>query len=458
MRNGKEEPPEQKGSELPGSSREPAGERVTLRKILAFFIPLGLSASLVSLSHVIINGTLARALHPEATIAAYSIAMSVFIITERPAVFLRQTCSALAGDRGAFRAVGMVAVYILLFTLGFGLLLSFTPAGEWLFQTLFNAGDDLLPGVIGSYRILIYVTVFSAIRCLFHGIIIRNMQTKWLTIGMIVRLAVMYAVSQVVIHSDYAIDGRAGAVIFLSGMLVEAIVSAWEWRAILRRMPRKLPESTIRGARDVFPFYRPLLVTSFLSVILGPSINAMLGKTTDIVLAIASYAIALSMTNIVTSFFTYVHQIVLNFYTRDARMVRRFAYVFNLLPAAIIATLAFTPLGEWVVRAIVGSEGQLLDESLRVLRVFVLFALIFPWVDFGNGLVLLNKKTRLMAFSQLGNVAVTIAALIVTVALAPAWNGMVGALAQSLGIAGELAVLLILLRRMDRQRKKREAS
>jgi progressive ankylosis protein len=433
--------------------REAERDTVTLGRILAFFLPLGLSASLVSLSHVIINGTLARALHPEATIAAYSIAMSVFIITERPAVFLRQTCSALAGDRAAFRAVAMVTVYVLLFTLGFGTFLSFTPAGDWLFRTLFNAGDDLLDSVLASYRILIYVTVFSAIRCLFHGIIIRNMQTKWLTIGMVVRLAVMYGVSQVIIHSDYAIDGRAGAVIFLSGMLVEALVSAWEGRSILRRMPRQLPESTIKSARDVFPFYRPLLVTSFLSVILGPSINAMLGKTNDIVLAIASYAIALSITNIVTSFFTYVHQIVLNFYTKDAKLVRRFAYVFNLLPAAIIAMLAYTAVGEWVVRAIVGSEGQLLDESLRVLRVFVLFALIFPWVDFGNGLVLLNKQTKLMAFSQLGNVAATILALIVTVALVPAWNGMVGALAQSIGIAGELAVLIVLLRRMERKRR-----
>ena len=87
------------------NSPDMGGDRVSLRSILAFFIPLGLSASLVSLSHLIINGTLARAADPEATIAAYSIAMSVFIITEKPAVFLRQTCSALAGDRSAFRAV-----------------------------------------------------------------------------------------------------------------------------------------------------------------------------------------------------------------------------------------------------------------------------------------------------------------------------------------------------------------
>lgn len=428
-----------------------ASGKVGLRRILLFFIPLGLSASLVSLSHLIINSTLARAVNPEATIAAYSIAMSIFIITERPAVFLRQTCSALAGDRTAFRAVAVVTAYILLFTLTFGCLLSYTPAGPWLFTTVFNAGEELLGSVLDSYRILIFVTVFSAVRCLYHGIIIRNMQTKWLTIGMAVRLICMYGLSLIILGSGWTVDGRSGAVIFLTGMLVEAVVSAWEGTRILRRMPKRLPDSTVRSARDVFPFYRPLIVTSFISVILGPSINAMLGKTTDIELAIASYAVALSVLNIVTSFFTYVHQIVLNFYREDPDAVRRFTLGASLAPAVIVASIAFTDAGRFLLGFVVGGEGGLLEASLGVLRVFALFALIFPWVDYYNGLAMLHKRTRFLMASQAGNVSVTIAALIAAVAVVPEWNGMVGALAQSCGLAGELLVLMILVRRHMRQ-------
>ena len=426
-------------------------ERVPLKRILAFFVPLGLSASLVSLSHVIINGTLARSEAPEAVIAAYTIAMSIFIITERPAVFLRQTCSALAADRTAFRAVGRVTALILFFTLAFGLVVSYTPAGRILFTSLYNADETLLGRVLDSYRILIFVTIFSAVRCLYHGIIIRNMQTKWLTIGMLVRLCVMYLISLFFILGPYGIDGRAGAVIFLSGMLVEAVVSYFEGRRILRGMPEKLAQSTVRKAKDVLPFYRPLVVTSFISVVIGPAINAMLGKTADIELAIASYAVALSITNIVVSFYTYVHQIVLNFYRTDPAAVRSFTLLFNLLPAAAIAVIAYTPVGPPVVGGVIGSEGALLDESLRVLRVFVLFAALFPWVDYGNGLVMLNKRTRYMAFSQLGNVGMTLLALVVAVAAAPSWNGLVGALAQSSGLVGELLVLIVLLRRFEKR-------
>jgi len=431
-------------------------DRVTAGGMLRFFVPLGLSASLVSLSHVIINGTLARSPDPESTIAAYTIAMSIFIITERPAVFLRQTCSALAADRTGFRSVAVVMVYVLLFTLGFGSLLSCTPLGPWVFETLFNAGESLLGGTLASYRILFLVTVFSAIRCLFHGIIIRNMQTKWLTIGMGLRLVAMYGLSLTYLRAGWTIDGRTGALVFLTGMFVEAAVSAWEGRRIYRLMPERLGESTIRRARDVFPFYRPLVVTSFLSVMLAPSINVMLGKTADIELAIASYSVALGVMNLVNSFFTYMHQIVLNFHGRDPAAVRRFALFANPLPAALVALLAWTPAGRSVFGVIVGAEGELLDASIGALRVFVLFALVYPWVDYCNGLAMLNKKTRFMMGSQAGNLAVTIAALILLTAAAPGWNGKVGALAQSCGVAAELAVLAFLIVRWRRRQTNRE--
>lgn len=402
---------------------------------------------MVSLSHLIINSTLSRSPQAETVIAGYTIALSIFTITERPAVFLRQTCSALAADRTAFRAIAQIALIILLFTLGFGFIISYTSAGEMLFKSVYNTGGELLGKVLEGYRILFYVTVFSAIRCLFHGIIIRSMRTKWMTIGMVARLGTMYALALYYMAKPEQIGAGSGAVIFLAGMMVEALVSVLEGGKIWRSMPKRAPGGAVRTMKDVIPFYRPLILTSFISVIIAPAINSMLGKTVDIELAIASYAIALSLANTITGFFTYVHQIVLNFYRRDPSAVRRFAFLFNAVPAAMIAIIAFTPPGELLMKAIVGEDGDLLLESRRVLGVFVCFALAFPWVDYHNGLTMLYKKTPFMIYSQMGNVAVTIAALIVLTAVLPHWNGMVGALAQSCGVAGELAVLMLLIRR-----------
>lgn len=425
--------------------------KVKEQSILSFFLPLGFSASLVTLSHVIINSTLARADDAEATIAAYAIAMSIFSIAERPAVLLRQTCSTLVQDKVSFRSVGWIAAFFLAFALLFGFIIAYTPPGAYLIGVVFNADERLVDVILPAYRILMFVTIFSAIRCLYQGIIIRQMRTKWLTIGMIVRLTTMYLLSLYFIHIHHMIDGRAGALIFLSGMMVEALVGYLEGRKIAGRLPERVEGSAITSPRDVIPFYKPLVYSAFIGVIISPSINAMLGKTAHIELAISSYAIALSLAQLMTSFFSYTHQIVIHFYRIDAAKVIRFSLGANMIPGLLIGIIAFTPVGPLVMEQGMGVRGALLDESLNVLRIFVVFSLTIPWIDYCHGLFMLRQRTKVMVWSQATNVATTLVVLIPLALLLPSWNGTIGALAQCAGMTLELSVLVVLLFRLRRK-------
>lgn len=229
-------------------------------------------------------------------------------------------------------------------------------------------------------------------------------------------------------------------------MIIEAIVSFIEGRSLLKSMPAVKPEHPVEGTKDVFAFYRPMLLSSLIAVIGGPAINAMLGKTADISLAVASFAIAASLTQLMQSFFSYIHQIVLNFYRKDAAAVRRFTVTLAFIPAGLLALLSYSPLGPWFLAHVMGVDGRLLEASLDTLRVFILMTLVFPWLDFGNGLLMLRSQTKVMVWSQGANVVTTLVALVVCVALAPGWNGMIGALAQSLGFAAEAAVVFYVLR------------
>ncbi|MFB0846399.1 multi antimicrobial extrusion protein MatE [Paenibacillus oleatilyticus] len=420
--------------------------RITFRQLLAFFVPLGMSASLVTISHVIINSTLARAASPEIVIASYALPMSILGITERPAVLLRQTCSALVRDRLSFRALTAVSLYVLGVIFLIGAFISYTPVGPWVFLRLFGVDAAMAEPMVEVYRVLMFVSIFSGIRCMFHGVIIYNMRTKWLTIGMAIRLAGMYALSLYFIRTGVT-SGTVGAVIFLTGMVIEAAVSFWEGRALLKNeIPEKQPDHPIEKPSQVFRFYRPLLFSSVIAVISGPAINAFLGKTTDLKLAIASFAIAASLTNLVQSFFSYIHQIVLNFYRKDAASVVRFTLLLSLIPSLLIALLAYTPAGPWFMQHVMGVNERLMLASLSTLRVFMLMTLVFPWLDFGNGLLMLRSQTKVMVWSQAANVCVTLLVLVLCVARTPGWNGMIGALAQSLGVAAEAAVVWAVLR------------
>ena len=434
-----------------GNNRISAGTRdtgtrgVSAERILKFFFPLGLSASLVTLSHVIINGTLARAPQPELVIAGYAIAQSIFQISERPAVLIRQTVSALVRDRVSFRALSLLTFGVIAAIMLFSFAFAFTPAGLALIRFAFGADEELAAASLDAYRVIMFVSVFSALRCLYHGVLIRDRNTKWLTLGMLIRLAVMYAASVIILESGVSMSGGMGALIFLIGMATEAVFGYFEGRLAVRRLPARDPASKVARVRDVFPFYRPLVLSSFIGVLIGPIINIMLGKTAELDLAIASFAVASSVMNLVLSFFTYSHQIALQFYNQGAGIAIRVVAAVNLAPAALLSALAFTPAGPWLLRIIVGAEGPLLSESLAVLKFFLPYAVLFAWVDFCHGLMMLRSQTSVLIKTQSVNVFIVLTALLAAVAAVPEWNGRIGALAQSAGCAAELVALLAVL-------------
>ncbi|MCL6572981.1 MAG: multi antimicrobial extrusion protein MatE [Bacillus sp. (in: Bacteria)] len=419
-----------------------------MKTLLFFFIPLGLSASLVTLSHIIINSTLVRAENSEFVIASYAIAISLFGITERLGVILRQTCSSLVRDKYSFKLMSIFTIYILVSLMVVAFAVAYTPVGDFIFSKIFGVNATMVNYIKGIYQILIYVTIFSALRCLNQGIIIYNRQTKWLTIGMGIRLAAMYFLSLYFISTDN-ITGRSGAIIFLVGMIVECVISFIEARVLVRKMPEK-HEQQIKSKRYIFKFYSPLMLSSVIVVMIGPAINVFLGKTVNIELAIASYAIALSVTQLFLSFFSYIHQIVINFYDDHMKKVKVFSFVIGFIPCILVGIFSFTPIGAFFLEHVMGVNGRLLDASLQVLKVFILMALFFPFVDFFNGLLMVQKQTKVTIISQSTNLIITLIVLIIASKYVAEWNGMIGAIGQSIGLLAELIVVSSIVNAIER--------
>ncbi|MFC4323426.1 multi antimicrobial extrusion protein MatE [Litchfieldia salsa] len=425
-------------------------KQLETKTLLLFFIPLGISASLVTLSHLIINSTLARAENSELIISSYAIAMSLFAITERLAVILRQTCSTLVRDKNSFKLMTHFAFYLIGGLLLISLAIAYTSLGDFIFLNVFGVKENMVTGIKEIYQVLIYVTIFSGLRCLCHGIIIFNRQTKWLTIGMVIRLIGMYLLSLYFIKSGN-ITAVSGAYIFLVGMIIECIISMIEALSLLKKMPVN-SDLKIKSNRQIFRFYNPLMLSSFITVLIGPAINVFLGKTGNIELAIASYAIALGVTQLFISFFSYIHQIVINFYDEHENKIKRFSLIIGFIPFVIIAVFCFTEVGALFLRYVMGVDGRLLEESLKVLKIFLIMAIVFPFVDFFNGILMLHRQTKVTIVSQSTNLIITLIFLGLGVTYASEWNGAVGAFAQSIGILSELIVVSLIVNSIEKSK------
>ena len=426
--------------------RDIRASAVSIKELLLFFAPLGASASLVIISHVIINATLSRSVEPEFIISAYAIALSLHTIFERPLVLLRQTCSALVRDKQSLRAVAVVGAYTMGGVLLLAAITAYSPLGAWIFRHAFEVEERMVSYTVQAFQIVILVTLFSGIRCLYHGVIISHFKTKWLTIGMVVRLFGMTALAVFFLKSGPITDARPGVIIFLFGMIIECAVSAWEGRKLVRNLPESKEGHEVNSKRHVVRFYRPLMFSSFIAVLIGPGVNIALGKTDNLTLAIASFTIAASVTQLVLSFFSYTHQIVLNYSGKAPLTVRRFVRVISVIPTLLLAIVTFTAPGTWFLEHVMGISGQLLEQTRIVLAVSLITVVIFPWLDYLNGWVMLHGQTGIMVKSQAANIITVVVVLIAALVLFPAWNGVIGALATSFGLLGELIVVALALR------------
>lgn len=329
------------------------------------------------------------------------------------------------------------------------MILGYTPIGNWVYTNIFNATDDMVGAISNTFKVITFVIIFSGIRGIYQGVIINQLETKWLTIGVVARLIAMFIVSYLLVVYDY-ITSASGGFIFLTGMIIECLVSVYKGHSLLNNNQKQETGRDLRKA-DISRFYFPLVFYFLMQTILIPIIYIILAQSANIEMSIASFALAFSITQMILGFFMYTHQLLLQFHGEDTRKVVKFVIIISIIPTLLLCVLCYTPIGMKFMTVIMGADESLSIATIAVLKFFIIKTLVFPWVDFLNGFLMLKRQTNKMLIAQFGNLVVVIITLLVLVRLLPDLNGVNGAIAASLGeFAGIIIVSIIVYRMTDR--------
>src|SRR5690625_6188770 len=112
-------------------------------------------------------------------------------------------------------------------------IIAFSPIGPWLYTSVFNANEHMVDAISITFKVISIVIIFSGIRGLYQGIIINQLATNWLTVGVVTRLIGMFIVSSLLIAFDL-VTSVSGAFIFLAGMMIECAVSVFKGHNLLK--------------------------------------------------------------------------------------------------------------------------------------------------------------------------------------------------------------------------------
>lgn len=195
--------------------------------------------------------------------------------------------------------------------------------------------------------------------------------------------------------------------------------------------------------KAVTRFYLPLVATSYLLTATNPLLAAALARSMDPATALAGYGVAFALIGVIYAPLLVVQQVAAQrlLSVGDIAPVRRFTAVVGLLLSALAALVAFTPVGIWIFREIVGVQDAILDEALSAMTVLWPVPALTGVRALHQGRLVAGHRTRPIAVATGARTGVlAVVAFSLTLTPAGAW---LGGMAFTLGLAAEALLVAI---------------
>ena len=414
-------------------------DRLTLKTILLFFLPLIFMSELIQLSHVVTNAFLARLLAPREIIAAFSIAFGLNLMASGVTMATIQVGICFITDRTSFMRLlrfCLILVLVPFFVVEF---IALTPAGEIVFGDWMGAS----PGVVSQARwasaIMGFWTFPILIRNLCYALAMNKRRTILITYGTAVRLVSL--IGFLFVFSIWFDGAVVGAMATVAGMTVEATFMVVATRSYFLNLEKTADKPA--GAREFWSFSWPLMLMQITENGVMFVLNFFLGQLKNPDLAIASFGIVYGLIrvilagprNLVQTSQSLVHG------RQDLRAMFQFTFGLILLYCVLILVLFYTPLNEWLLEVVMGLTPELSGYCKNAVKLIFLVAIFWATTATLRGTLSSVRKTTVIAVSA-GVRMVVIAGIGFFAFLYPHLNGAV------LGVfsfAGAFAAETILL-------------
>ncbi|MBW6510868.1 MAG: hypothetical protein K0A93_01955 [Desulfuromonadaceae bacterium] len=189
--------------------------------------------------------------------------------------------------------------------------------------------------------------------------------------------------------------------------------------------------------KEIALFFFPLVLNVQLMSVSHSIINAILARQDDFITALAGFSVAMVVHLFLASPSYQNHTITIAM-VRDRQSLRSMA-IFIVLVATYIsimlALVAFTPLGVWLLRDLLGVNSAVMSEAQSVLALLVCLPFFTGFRGLAQGLVIRARRTALVSLAT----GVRIGALFGFLLLGTRWfsGGQIGAFGLLMCVATE---------------------
>lgn len=391
----------------------------------------------------IINAAMSQDPDAAMALAAFAVGQSIVDLFAAPAGTGNQWLLARGRDRKSFAVGAKVMIQIAAVVSGLLLVTAFTPVGRWLFLSVFGAPARLSSQISTVIKIALPMPFAWALRNMSGSVVMLRRQTHFLSLGVALRLAAVWAMS-LALGRQTAIHGAAlGAVLWLVGMAVEALfLAAVAWRG-LKQLPSAPATGAPPAAGQVLRFILPLIVTGLGWAVSRPLANAIMARTPQAESAIAAFQVGWFVSFLLIALQIEFRQVFVVFWSdrHSFRLLRRYALGLSAGLTVLTVLLGIAGPATWFMRSLLGTPEELIPLARSVFIASALGPL--PWVviELHTGRLLRTGRTPVIGLAKTANLLVMALTMVTMLMLAPSLGPLIGVSGYVVGSIAEAIYL-----------------
>jgi hypothetical protein len=415
---------------------------LSFRKIFMLWWPLAASGIFMSAEMPIINAGLARTPDYKAALAGFGIAFSLAIFTEAPIIMLISTAAALAKDRPAFKLIERFTLQLGLCVTALHFVLAFTPLYDVVVREWMGVPPAVADACLPAFRILILWPAPIGWRRFHQGLLIRLRRTSFISIATVVRLIITALVTFITIFALGWGGNYAGATAVVLAVLVESVLITLVARPLIAKKLSEQPQAALTY-RALFNFHWPLMMMSAMSIVAQPMVSTGLARAPFPTESLASWPTVWGLTMLISAMCQSLQEMTITFAdsTDSLARIRRFGLTIGLIASALVAVLAFTPLGDWYFGQVIALKDDVRVFANSVLSWMCAYPFLMAIELMLRGVLIKQKHTPAVRLAVGCYVVVLGITLTLGVALGLGTGVQVTAVAYYLAILSELVLL-----------------
>lgn len=369
---------------------------LSMKKVMATWLPLVASWMLMSIELPAINAIIARLQNAEINLAAYGgVVYPIALTIEAPVIMLLAAATALSRDWISYQRLKKITLWIGGILTALHLTIALTPIYDFIVNVLLQVPEALVePGRIG----LLFLTPWTlaiAYRRFQQGTMIRFGHSHMVGETTLVRLVTVSIVLVIGITLKTIPGTLLAGLAQGLGVSAEAIYAGLRIRKILPDIKTAPPAARPLTIKRFVSFYLPLALTSSLWLLWLPLISGTVSRMPDPLESLAIWSVVSGLLFMFRSPGVAYNETVVALLEepRSFHVLQKFSRVASLITVSVAILFVVTPLSElWF-----GTIASLPPDRVEIARITLAFGIpltiLSVYISLFQGLIVNREKT-----------------------------------------------------------------